>query len=89
MRCPRQSVTDTLGSVLAGASPAPSAPAAAPIPVDILVDTATSRIDSLSAHVTDAATGTDLTIAIALSAYDVPVTITAPPADQVSDEPLM
>ena len=89
LEVPGEALTSTLGTVLPGASPAPSAPAAAPIPVDILVDTATSRIDSLSTQVTDLATGTDLTIAITLSAYDVPVTITAPPADQVTDAPLM
>ena len=93
LEVPAAAITGSLDNMLPGASPAPSAPApsapaAAPIPVDILVDTATNRIDSLSTHVTDAATGTDLTIAITLSAYDVPVTITAPPADQVSDKPL-
>lgn len=89
LEVPAASLTGSLGSVLPGSSAAPSAPPAAPIPVDILVDTASSRIDSVSANVTDVATGTDLTITIALSAYDVPVTITAPPADQVSDSPLI
>jgi hypothetical protein len=89
LEVPSAALTDNLGSVLPGASVAPDAPAAAPIPVDILIDTATNRIDSLSTQVTDAATGTNLIIAIALSGYDVPVTITAPPADQVSDAPLM
>ena len=60
----------------------------APIPVDILIDNATTRIDSLSTHVVDATTGTDLTIAIQLSNYDAAVTIAAPPADQVTDAPL-
>ena len=42
----------------------------------------------MSAHVVEATSGTDLTIAIALSAFNQPVTITAPPADQVTDAPL-
>ena len=52
------------------------------------MDNATKFIDSVSAHVVEATSGTDLTITIALSAYNQPVTITAPPADQVTDAPL-
>jgi len=53
------------------------------------VDNATHYIDSISAHVIDGTSGTDLTITITLSAFNQPVTITAPPADQVTDAPLM
>jgi len=88
LEVPASTLDDTLGDVLPGDSPAPSAAAAAPIPVDILVDNATMYIDSLSAHVVDAASGTDLIIGIALSAFNVPVIITAPPADQITDAPL-
>lgn len=73
-----------LGSVL----PAPSAAAAAPVPVDILVDTATGRLDSFAIAYSDPASGSNLTVTITLSNYDVPVTVTAPPADQTTDEPL-
>jgi hypothetical protein len=88
LEIPAAALDTTVGSLLPMASAAPSAAAAAPIPVDILIDNATDRIDSLSSHVTDATTGTDLTLAIQLSAYDAPVTIAAPPADQVTDAPL-
>jgi hypothetical protein len=88
LEVPASALGSTIGAMLATGSPAPSAAAAAPIPVDILVDDATKYIDSLSAHVVEATSGTDLTITIALSAYNQPVTITAPPADQVTDAPL-
>lgn len=79
----------TVGSMLPMSSPAPSAAPAAPIPADILIDTASGRLDSISATLSDAATGSDASVTIALSDYDKPVTVTAPPADQVTDEPLM
>lgn len=85
---PASALDSTVGAMLPSGSPAPSAAAAAPIPVDILVDNATQYIDSLSAHLVEAASGTDVTITIALSAFNTPVTITAPPADQVTDAPL-
>lgn len=78
-----------LGELLPGTSPAPSAAAAAPIPVDILVDNASKRLDSVAVTVTDAASGTDVTVTITLSNYDVPVTVTPPPADQTTTEPLL
>lgn len=68
--------------------PAPGEPAASDAPsstmtLDILVDTATGRLDSV---VLAQGTGEQaLTITVAMSAYDEPVTIEAPPADQVSD----
>ncbi len=89
LEIPASALDSEIGSMLPGGSPAPSAAAPAPIPVDILVDNATHFVDSLSAHVVDATAGTDVTITITLSAYNQPVTITAPPADQVTDAPLM
>ncbi|MCY7418281.1 MAG: hypothetical protein LH650_07265 [Chloroflexi bacterium] len=88
LEVPSAALDSTLGSVLPGTSPAPSAAAAAPIPVDILVDNATQYIDSLSIQVVEAGSGTDVTLLIQLSAFNTPVTITAPPADQVTDDPL-
>jgi hypothetical protein len=88
LEVPAAALDSTVGAMLPTASAAPSAAASAPIPVDILVDNATHYIDSISAHVLEATSGTDLTIAIALSAFNQPVTITAPPADQVTDAPL-
>jgi hypothetical protein len=88
LEIPAAALDTTVGTLLPMGSPAPSAAAAAPIPVDVLIDNATDRIDSVSAHVADATTGTDLTIALQLSNYDAPVTIAAPPADQVTDAPL-
>ena len=88
LEVPASALDSTVGTVLPMASAAPSAPAAAPIPVDILIDNATTRIDSVSTHVVDATTGTDLTVGIQLSNYDAAVTIAAPPADQVTDAPL-
>jgi len=87
LEVPSEALDSTLGSVLPGTSPAPSA-AAATIPVDVLVDNATQYIDSLSTHVVEAGSGTDVTLTIQLSAFNAPVTITAPPADQVTDAPL-
>jgi hypothetical protein len=88
---PVAALGDSLGGVIApeasvapGSSPAP----AAPIPVDILVDKASGRLDSISAQVSDAASGTQVTLAVTISAYDQPVTVSAPPADQTTDEPL-
>jgi hypothetical protein len=80
-----------LGSLITTPSPAPSASTtpAAPIPVDILVDQASGRLDSIAANYVDAATGTDLTLSITMSAFDAPVTVTAPPADQTTDAPLL
>ena len=89
LEVPSAALDSTIGSMLPNGSPAPSAAAPAPIPVDILVDNATHYIDSISAHVVDGTSGTDLTITITLSAFNQPVTITAPPADQVTDAPLM
>ncbi len=92
LELPASAINGRLGALMPGESAAPSpvasAAAAAPIPVDILVDNATSRIDSLTTHVVGVTEGTDVTVTIALSAYDVPVTVTAPPADQVTDESL-
>ena len=88
LEIPASSVDSTIGTVLPGQSLAPSAAPAAPTPVDILIDNASGRIDSLSAHVAAVTTGTDLTIGVQLSAYDQPVTIAAPPADQVTTAPL-
>ena len=88
LEVPASALDSTVGAMLPGGSPAPSAAAAAPIPVDILVDNATKFVDSVSAHVVEASSGLDLTIAIQLSAFNQPVTITAPPADQVTTAPL-
>lgn len=68
--------------------PVPGEPAASDAPsttttLDILVDTATGRLDSV---VLAQGTGEQaLMITVAMSAYGEPVTIEAPPADQVSD----
>jgi hypothetical protein len=78
-----------LGGMLPGASAAPSAAAAAPIPVDILVDNASGRLDSIAVTYADAANGSNVTLTITLSNYDVPVTVAAPPADQTTDAPLL
>jgi len=78
-----------LGEMLPGDSPAPSAAAAAPIPVDILVDNASGRLDSVAVTYADAASGTNVTLTVTLSNYDAPVTVTAPPADQTTDAPLL
>lgn len=78
-----------LRSLLPQESAAPSEAPAPPIPVDILVDTASGRLDSFAIVYANPATGTDATLAITLSDYDVPVTITAPPADQTTDAPLL
>jgi hypothetical protein len=88
LEVPATALDSTLGSVLPGESPAPSAAAAAPIPVDILVDNATQYIDSVTTHVVEATSGTDVTLTIQLSAFNTPVTITAPAPDQVTDAPL-
>ena len=88
LEVPSSAFDSTVGAMLPGGSPAPSAAAAAPIPVDVLVDNATKYVDSLSAHVVEATSGLDLTITITLSGYNQPVTITAPPADQLTTEPL-
>lgn len=74
---------------VAGASVAPSAAATAPIPVDILIDKASSRIDSVAVEYADTTNGTDVKLNIQLSNYDTPVTVTAPPADQITDAPLI
>ena len=62
----------------------------APIPVDILIDTASGRLDSIVVRRCPtkrlAATSS---VTVALSDYDEPVTVTAPPADQTTDEPLL
>jgi hypothetical protein len=76
-----------LGEMIPGSSAAPSAAAAAPIPVDVLVDNASKRLDSIVVAVSDE-TGTDVTLTVTISAYDVPVTVTPPPADQTTTEPL-
>ncbi|MFN8623000.1 MAG: hypothetical protein U0869_19855 [Chloroflexota bacterium] len=73
------------GSPTAPASLAPLAsiaPGAPGMTIDLLVDTATQRLDSvtMSQHSDQG----DLTVTITMSAYDAPVTIEAPPADQVS-----
>lgn len=80
-----------LGAVLPDASAAPdaSAVAAPPVLVDILVDNASGRLDSFQVGYADPASGTDLTLTITLSAYDAPVTVAAPPADQTTDAPLL
>jgi hypothetical protein len=78
-----------LSDILPGASPAPSAAAAAPIPVDILVDTATKRLDSVRVTIADEATGTEMTLVVTMSGYDAPVTVAPPPADQTTTEPLL
>lgn len=78
-----------LGGVLPGESPSTSAAPVAPIPVDILVDQASGRLDSVSAAFADAATGNNVTLTVTISNYDVPVTVSAPPADQVTDAPLL
>jgi hypothetical protein len=78
-----------LSELLPGASPAASAPAAAPIPVDILIDTASKRLDSFIVTVADEANGTNVTLTVTMSAYDAPVTLTPPPADQTTTEPLL
>ncbi len=78
-----------LSGMLPDMSPAPSAAPAAPLPVDILVDTASGRLDSIVVAYTDEATGTNLGLTVTISAYDVPVTVTAPPADQTTTDPLL
>ncbi len=78
-----------LGGMLPGASPAASAAPAAPIPVDILVDTATKRLDSVLVTVADEANGTNVSLTVTISGYDLPVTVTPPPADQTTTEPLL
>jgi hypothetical protein len=78
-----------LGGMLPGSSPAPSAAAAPPVPVDILVDTATDRLDSFVIAFADSASGTSISLTVALSNYDAPVTVTPPPADQTTTEPLL
>lgn len=78
-----------LGDLLPEESPAPSAAAAAPIPADILVDKATGRLDSVSVAFADPAAGTSVTLTVTMSNYDAPVTVSAPPADQVTDAPLL
>jgi len=78
-----------LGAVLPEASPGASAAAAAPIPVDILIDQASGRLDSVSATFSDAAAGTNVTLTVTITNYDAPVTVTAPPADQTTDAPLL
>ncbi len=86
LELPASAFSDVTGAGLPAASADPAAPAAAPIPVEILIDKATSRVDSVSTHVVDAASGIDVTLAVTLSAYDQPFTVTAPAADQVTDE---
>lgn len=78
-----------LGELLPTESAAPSVAPAAPIPADILVDNASGRLDSVSVAFADAASGTNVTLTITLSNYDAPVTVTAPPADQTTDAPLL
>jgi hypothetical protein len=78
-----------LSGMLPDASPAPSAAAAAPIPVDILVDSASGRLDSIVVAFADEASGTNLGLNVTISNYDVPVTVTAPPADQTTTDPLL
>jgi len=78
-----------LAGMLPDTSPAPSAAPGAPIPVDILVDTASGRLDSIVATFTDEATGTNVGLSVTISNYDVPVTVTAPPADQTTTDPLL
>jgi hypothetical protein len=78
-----------LGGILPDASAAPSAAPAAPLPVDILIDKASTRVDSVSVRFADAASSTDVDLVVSLSAYDVPVTVTPPPADQTTDAPLL
>jgi hypothetical protein len=78
-----------LGGLLPGSSPDASAAAAAPIPVDILIDNASKRLDSFVVAFADAATGTNVALTVAMSGYDAPVTVTPPPADQTTTEPLL
>jgi hypothetical protein len=78
-----------LSGMLPGASAAPSAAPGAPIPVDILVDQASGRLDSVVVAFADEATGTNVTLTVTISGYDAPVTVTAPPADQTTTEPLL
>lgn len=56
------------------------------VPVDLFIDQATSRLDSVSAHIVDASSGMDVTVVVTLSGYDEPVTVTAPADDQVTDD---
>jgi hypothetical protein len=88
LEVPASALEDNMGD-LGSIVPESSAAAAAPIPVDILVDNASGRIDSISAAVSDPANGTNVTLTITMSNYDVPVTISAPPADQTTDAPLL
>ena len=57
--------------------------------MDILVDTASKRLDSIVVTVADDATGTNVALTVTISDYDAPVTITPPPADQTTTEPLL
>ncbi|MFN8622096.1 MAG: hypothetical protein U0869_15300 [Chloroflexota bacterium] len=50
---------------------------------DVLVDTATARIDTVD--VTLHAPTSDTTVQLTIGAYDEPVTIEAPPADQITE----
>jgi hypothetical protein len=78
-----------LGELLPTESAAPSAAPAAPIPADILVDQASGRLDSISVAFADATSGTNVTLTVTLSNYDAPITVSAPPADQTTTEPLL
>jgi hypothetical protein len=78
-----------LGGMLTEPSPAASEAPAPPIPADILIDNASGRLDSFTATYANPASGTDIALTVTLSAYDVPVAITPPPADQITDEPVL
>lgn len=56
------------------------------IPVELFIDKATSRLDSVSTHIVDASSGMDVTVVVTLSAFDEPVSVQAPAADQVTDQ---
>jgi hypothetical protein len=89
LEIPASAFESTIDSVLPMGSPAPSAAPAAPIPADILIDKASGRLDSVSAPISDEASGSNATLSVALSGYDQPLTVAAPPADQVTDQPLL
>ncbi|MFN8518826.1 MAG: hypothetical protein U0667_05415, partial [Chloroflexota bacterium] len=76
LEVPASAFDDTvgdLGGMLGEGSPAPSAAAAAPIPVDILVDNASGRLDSVAVTYADAANGTNISLTVTLSNYDAPI----------------
>jgi hypothetical protein len=75
-----------LGSV---ASPGPMAsgvPVEPSMTLDVLVDATTTRLDSIvMAQTSDQG---DLTVTVTIGAYDAPVTVEAPPPDQIGDSPI-